>query len=194
MVECLHRKNLGPSGELPLFFLQYFTEHFFWKILPENGLLWSVILSKIVDAVTLLAGPIAEKHGCDLWDVEYVKEVGGWYLRLYIDRADGISISHCEAVSRDMDVILDEREDLIPGSYTFEVSSAGAERRLRRPSDFERFAGHLVEVKLYKSRNGQKTFIGNLAGWADGGVEIDVSGHKHSFLKAEIANVRLRIM
>jgi len=150
-------------------------------------------MSKIVDAVTSLAAPVAEKHGCELWDVEYVKEAGGWYLRIYIDRKDGISISHCEMVSRDMDTILDEREDLIPGSYTFEVSSAGAERRLRRPSDFERFAGHLVEVKLYKSKNGQKSFLGNLTGWADGGVEIDVSGKHHSFEKVEVASVRLRI-
>jgi len=150
-------------------------------------------MSKIVDAVTSLAGPVAEKHGCELWDVEYVKEAGGWYLRVYIDRADGISISDCEAVSRELDPLLDEREDLIPGSYTFEVSSAGAERRLRRPSDFERFSGHLVEVRLYKSKNGQKTFLGKLTGWAEGGVEINVAGQAYSFDKAEIASVRLRI-
>jgi len=150
-------------------------------------------MSKITDAVTSLAGPIAEKHGCELWDVEYVKEAGGWYLRVYIDRTDGISISDCEAVSRELDPILDERDDLIPGSYTFEVSSAGAERRLRRPSDFERFSGHLVEVKLYKPKNGQKTYLGNLTGWADGGVVIDVAGKPFSFEKAEIASVRLRI-
>ena len=150
-------------------------------------------MSKIIDAVTALAAPIAEKHGCQLWDVEYVKEAGGWFLRVYIDKPDGISIDHCEAVSRELDPILDEKEDLIPGSYTFEVSSAGAERRLRRPSDFERFAGCLVEVKLYKSKDGQKTFLGNLAGWQDGGVEIDVSGRRHSFTKSEVAGVRLRI-
>ena len=151
-------------------------------------------MSKIVETVKALAGPIVEKNGCELWDVEYVKEVGGWCLRIYIDRPDGVSIGLCEAVSREMDPILDEREDMIPGSYTFEVSSAGAERRLRRPSDFERFAGHLVEVKLYKSKNGQKTFLGNLTGWADGGVEIEAAGQRHSFEKAEIASVRLRLM
>ena len=150
-------------------------------------------MSKVTDAVIALAGPIAQKHGCELWDVEYVKEAGGWYLRVYIDRADGISISHCEAVSQELDPILDEREDLIPGSYTFEVSSAGAERWLRGPSDFERFAGRLVEVKLYKSRDGQKSFLGNLAGWHDTGVELDISGECHSFMKSEVAGVRLRI-
>jgi len=151
-------------------------------------------MSRIVDAVVALAAPIAERNGCDLWDVEYVKEAGGWYLRVYIDRPEGISLSHCEAVSRELDPVLDEREDLFPGNYTFEVSSAGAERHLRRPSDFERFMGHLVEVKLYKSRNGQKVFIGNLAGWADGAVEIDVPGQRIRFEKPEMASVRLKLM
>jgi len=150
-------------------------------------------MSKIIETVTALAGSIVEKHDCELWDVEYVKEAGTWYLRVYIDRREGVSISHCEAVNRELDIILDEHEDLIPGSYTFEVSSAGVERRLRRPSDFERFIGHLVEVKLYKSRDGQKVFIGNLAGSADGGVQLDIAGQRFSFEKTEIANVRLRI-
>jgi len=150
-------------------------------------------MSKITDAVALLAAPIAEKNGCELWDVEYLKEAGGWYLRVYIDRLDGISISHCESVSRELDPLLDEREDLIPGSYTFEVSSAGAERRLKRQSDFERFMGHFIEVRLYKPKDGQKIYFGDLAGFADGVVEIETSGQRRSFEKAEIANVRLRI-
>ena len=150
-------------------------------------------MSKIIDTVTALASPIAKKHGCELWDVEYVKEAGSWFLRVYIDRPDGVSTVHCEAVSRELDPILDERDDLFPGSYTFEVSSAGAERRLSRPSDFERFIGHLVEVKLYKSRNGQKVFLGTLAGTANGGASLDIEGHRHSFEKEELASVRLRI-
>ena len=150
-------------------------------------------MNKIIDTITALAGPIAEKHGCELWDVEYVKEAGVWYLRIYIDRPEGVSISHCEAVSRELDPILDLNENLIPGSYTFEVSSAGAERRLRRQSDFERFTGHLVELKLYKSMNGQKAFTGNLALCHDGDVELDISGQRQCFKKADIAGVWLRI-
>ena len=150
-------------------------------------------MSKITDAVTAIAGPIVEKHGCELWDVEYVKEAGNWYLRVYIDRMEGVSIDHCEAVSRDIEVILDENDDLIPGSYTFEVSSAGVERQLRRPSDFERFAGHFVEVKLYKAKSGQKIFFGNLAGWREDGIELDISGQRVSFAKPEVAGVWLRL-
>ena len=150
-------------------------------------------MSKIIEVITTLADPIVRENGCELWSVEYVKEAGNWYLRVYIDHPDGISIDHCEAVSRGLDPLIDEREDLIPGSYTFEVSSAGAERWLRGPSDFERFAGRLVEVKLYKSKNGQKAFLGNLAAWRDDGVEIDISGESCYFDKAEIAGVRLRL-
>ena len=151
-------------------------------------------MSKITDIVTALAEPIVQKQGCELWNVEYVKEAGEWYLRVYIDRPDGISIDLCEAVSRDLDPILDEREDLIPGSYTFEVSSAGAERWLRGPSDFERFSQSFVEVKLYKSKNGQKAYQGTLAGWDDSGVRLDISGETHSFAKSEVAGVRLRLI
>ena len=150
-------------------------------------------MSKIVDAVKEIAAALVEKLDCALWDVEYVKEAGGWVLRVYIDRPDGVSIDHCEAVSRELDPILDEHENLIPGSYTFEVSSAGAERRLRRPSDFERFTGHLVEVKLYKPKNGQKTYVGTLSGWQNGVIELDISGRRYSFDRSEIADVRLRI-
>jgi len=151
-------------------------------------------MSKIIDAITVLAEPIAQKNDCTLWDVEYVKELSGWVLRIYIDRPNGISIEHCEAISRDLDPILDENEDIIPGSYTFEVSSAGAERQLKRPSDFEQFLGHFVEVKLYKSRDGQKVFLGNLKNYLPGGtIEIEIADRLHTFEKAEIANVRLRI-
>ena len=89
-------------------------------------------MSKITETVTALAAPVAAKHGCELWDVEYIKEAGIWYLRIYIDREDGVSINHCEAVSRELDALLDGHEDLFPGSYTFEVSSAGASKAKRK--------------------------------------------------------------
>ena len=150
-------------------------------------------MSKIVDIVKSFAAPAAEKYDCELWDVEYVKEAGNWFLRVYIDRSGGVSINHCEDVSRDLNPLLDEHESIFPDGYTFEVSSAGAERRLRGPSDYERFTGSLAEVKLYKSRGGQKSFIGSIAGTDGGGIALDISGERHSFEKAEIASVRLRI-
>lgn len=149
-------------------------------------------MSKITDRVWGLAEPIVKEQGCELWDVEYVKEAGGWYLRLYIDKTDGVSINDCEAVSRAFDPILDE-EDPIPTSYVFEVSSAGAERQLKRPQDFERFMGSFVEVKLYKPVDGNKVYTGDLSAYNDGDVEILVNGNPKSFEKAVVASVRLRI-
>ncbi len=150
-------------------------------------------MSKITERVWKLAEPIVKEAGCEIWDVEYVREGGVWYLRLYIDKDGGVSINDCEAVSRAFDPVLDA-EDPIPGSYTFEVSSAGAERALKRPEDFERFMGSKVEVRLYRPKDGAKEFVGTLEGYGDGDVEININGNKVKFEKAEVANVRLRIV
>ena len=149
-------------------------------------------MKKITDIITALAKPVVNKHGCELWDVEYVKEAGNWFLRVYIDHEDGVTIEQCEAVSRELDPIIDAR-DPIAESYTFEVSSAGAERRLKRPSDFEKFIGHLVSVRLYKAKDGQKEFVGTLTGNDDAFFEISISGTVYQFPKSEVANVHLRI-
>ena len=149
-------------------------------------------MSKITDTVWTLAEPIAREHGCEIWDVEYVKEAGGRFLRVYLDREGGISIEHCEAVSRALDPILDEK-DPIPDSYTFEVSSAGAERALKRPSDFERFMGSLCEVKLYRAVDKKKEYVGHLKGYVGGAVTLEIGGREITFPPEDVANVRLRI-
>ena len=108
-------------------------------------------MAKVTDTVAQLALPYVEAAGCTLWDVEYVKEAGEWFLRVYIDKADGISIEDCEAVSRPLSDKLDEA-DPIEGSYTFEVSSAGADRVLKKPEHFAQFQGAEVEVRLYRAK------------------------------------------
>ena len=151
-------------------------------------------MNKIAQRVYDLALPLAREQGLELWDVEYVKEAGEWYLRVYIDKLEGyVGIDDCEAFSRAFDPILDA-EDPIEGSYTFEVSSAGAERELKRPSDFERFLGSNVEVKLYQARDGRKQFIGILKNYENGDVTIDSAGTELSFPAASVALVRLRII
>ena len=122
---------------------------------------------KITDQVRLLAEPVVAEKNCELWDVEYVREGSTWFLRIYIDKDGGVDITDCEAVSRAMDPILDEA-DPIPDSYTFEVCSAGLERTLKRPGDFERFMGADVLVRLYRPRSGAKEFAGVLTGYQDG--------------------------
>lgn len=86
---------------------------------------------KVTERVWAFAEPVVEGLGCKIWDVEYVREGGEWFLRIYIDKDGGVGIDDCEAVSRALDPILD-REDPIPDSYNFEVSSAGCERTLKR--------------------------------------------------------------
>ncbi|MGM9521235.1 MAG: ribosome maturation factor RimP [Oscillospiraceae bacterium] len=149
-------------------------------------------MSKITDIVTELAAPVVERNGCELWDVEYVREAGTWFLRVYIDKEGGVSINDCEAVSRELDPILDEA-DPIAESYTFEVSSAGAERQLRRPSDFGRFMGSFCCVKLYSAKDGSKEHLGYLCGYEDGAVTISAGDKEKRFEKSEIASVHLRI-
>ena len=147
---------------------------------------------KITEQVWRLAEPLVQANGCSLWDVEYVREGGEWFLRLYIEKDGGVNINDCAAISRAVDPVLDE-EDPIPESYRFEVCSAGLERTLKRPSDFERFMGSPVLVKLYRPRNGQKEFAGVLSGYEDGNVTVTLPGKTLTLEKSEIALVRLRV-
>ena len=147
---------------------------------------------KITDRVRAFAEPVAASHGCSLWDVEYVREGGEWFLRLYIDKQGGVNINDCEAISREMDPILD-REDPIEGSYRFEVCSAGLERVLKRPSDFEAFLGSDILVKLYRPVNGMKEYPCVLKAYGDEGVTVEYRGSELTFPKAQVAMVRLRV-
>ena len=149
-------------------------------------------MKKITELTAELAAPAIAEAGCTLWDVEYVKEAGTWYLRVLLDKEGGVDILDCEKVSRALSDLLDEA-DPIEGSYTLEVSSAGAERPLKRPGDFERFMGSPVTVKLYKARNGRKEFAGTLAGYDNGDVTVTVGNAAMTFGKDEVALCRLRI-
>ena len=151
-------------------------------------------MKKITELTAELAAPAIAAAGCTLWDVEYVKEAGEWFLRVYIDKADGVSIEDCEAVSRPLSDNLHEA-DPIEGSYTLEVGSAGAERALKRPSDFQQFLGSPVLVKLYRAREGRKEFAGYLKGYdeATGDVTVTVGSQDLVFPKKETALIRLRV-
>lgn len=149
-------------------------------------------MSKITDKVTQLALPVVEQEGCTLWDVEYVREAGTWYLRVYIDKDGGVGIEDCERISRALDPILDEA-DPIPDSYVFEVGSAGIERELKRPTDFERYMGSEVELRLYQPYEGSKVFVGRLSAYNDGTVTIAFGDRELSFTKAQTAQVRLHV-
>ena len=145
---------------------------------------------KITQQVWELAQPVVEGFGLKLWDVEYVREGADWFLRIYIDKDSPVDISDCEKVSRAMDPILD-REDPIPDSYNFEVCSAGCERVLKRPGDFQQFLGSPVLVKLYRPRDGRKEYVGVLKGHENGTTILEVDGKQMEFTPEETALVRL---
>ncbi len=147
---------------------------------------------KVTEVVAAFAEPIVKQHGCELWDVEYVREGSEYFLRLYLDKEGGVDINDCEAISRAVDPILDEK-DPIQGSYHFEVCSAGLERALKRPSDFERFLGSNITVKLYRPRNGLKEIPCILTGYEDGKVTVTAGREVITFEKSEVALVRLRV-
>ena len=149
-------------------------------------------MSRITERVSELARPHVEAEGCSLWDVEYVREAGTWYLRIFIDKEGGVSIDDCERISRRLDPVLDE-EDPIPESYVFEVGSAGADRELKRPQDFERYMGSQVDVRLYQPVEGSKLYVGVLAGYEDGCVSIECGKQRRSFEKGQVAQVRLHV-
>ena len=147
---------------------------------------------KVTEIVESFAKPIVEAHGCTLWDVEYVREGSERFLRLYLDKEGGVDITDCEAISRAVDPILDEK-DPIPESYHFEVCSAGLERALKRPEDFARFMGSAIMVKLYHPRNGLKEIPGILRGYEEGKVTVEAGKESITFEKSEVALVRLRV-
>ena len=147
---------------------------------------------KVTELVAEFARPIVEAHGCELWDVEYVREGSDYFLRLYLDKEGGVNIDDCEAVSRAVDPILDEK-DPIPGSHHFEVCSAGLERVLKRPSDFQRFLGSPITVKLYRPRNGLKEIPCVLKEYDAGKLTVEAGKETITFEKSEVAQVRLRV-
>ena len=147
---------------------------------------------KVTEIVSQIAQPVVEAHGCELWDVEYVREGDQRFLRLYLDKEGGVDITDCEAISRAVDPLLDEA-DPIAESYHFEVCSAGLERALKRPSDFEKFMGSNITVKLYRPRNGLKEIPCVLTGYEDGKVTVEAGKETITFEKSQVALVRLRV-
>lgn len=145
---------------------------------------------KTEDIVREMTEPIVEFLGLELIDIEYIKEGGAWFLRIFIDKPEGITHDDCQAVSERVGVILDEK-DPIPQSYILEVSSPGIERPLKKAADFERFRGHKVRASTFSPVNGQKEFIGELVGLEDGHVVINVKNQSVSLPMEYVARVRL---
>jgi ribosome maturation factor RimP len=134
-----------------------------------------------------LLAPILESSGLSLWDLEFQKKGPKWLLRVYIDReSGGVTLDDCEAVSRDLGTALDI-EDIIPHSYTLEVSSPGLDRALSRPEHFVRFTGSDIIVKTYQPINGQKVFHGKLLSMAEDAIKVGIE--KGIVLEIPLTNI-----
>ena len=148
---------------------------------------------KITQQVWEFSEPVVQAHGCSLWDVEYIREGGEWFLRLYIDKEGGITVNDCEAVAREMNEILD-REDFVEDSYVFEVSSPGLGRPLKKEKDYVRNMGKEIEIRTYRAIDRCKEFTGILKAYDDTSVTIaDENDKETTFLKTDIALIRQAI-
>jgi ribosome maturation factor RimP len=133
----------------------------------------------------------AHSAGVEVVDVEW--KVGKQrFLRVFIDKPEGVSHRDCQAVSEQLGVLLDV-EDLVPGSqhYVLEVSSPGLDRKLTKASEFERFAGRLARISTNEPVENSKFFEGRLAGLSEGHVKIEVQGRMIALPLASIRKANL---
>ena len=137
--------------------------------------------------------PLVEAQRFELVDVEYVKEAGNWYLRVYIDKEGGITVDDCELISRAFSDLLDEA-DFIEDSYILEVSSPGLGRPLKKEKDYARSMGKELEIRTYRPIDKQKEFYGILLAYDNNSVTIQEQDKtRRTFEKKEIALIRLAI-
>lgn len=152
------------------------------------------IINKVEE---LLKEPLAEKE-LEIYRTEYRKEGPDQVLRVFLDKTEGseteyVSIEECEYVTRFLSDELD-KADLIDKKYNLEVSSPGLDRELIRESDFTRFSGRAVEVKLYEAINGSKQIEGELLGKENGVISIDVDGSTVEIPESKVAKINLAVI
>ncbi len=147
---------------------------------------------EIENKTEALLRPIAETNEVRIYDVEFVKEAGEWYLRAYIDRDGGVDINKCVDVSHALSDALDEH-DFIEEAYTLEVSSPGLGRQLKKDRHFENSMGQEVDIKLYKAIDGTKEFTGKLVGFDSETVTIQMPDGEKTFQRKEAASVKLTL-
>jgi ribosome maturation factor RimP len=143
-----------------------------------------------VEMIRAMAERVARSEGLYLVDVELKGGRSNPLLRVYIDKTGGVSHTDCQLVSEQLSAMLDV-EDPFPGSYMLEVSSPGLDRELRKPSDFEHFAGRRARLVLREPVNGQSVVEGRLAGWEAGRVLIDTGEERREFELSALSKVRL---
>ena len=149
--------------------------------------------SEIEQHCTELVTPIINDNNYELVDVEYVKEGSDYYLRVYADKENGITIDDCVFISRALEEKLDEANKL-DTPYILEVSSPGLTRPLKKENDFKRSVGKLVEIKLYKALDGKKEYCGVLESYTDDSITIMEDDKEHREIEIQrsaVSSIRL---
>ena len=142
------------------------------------------------EELTRLLEPAIERLGYELCDLEV--KLGGrdGYLRVFIDKPEGIALEDCEVVSRQVSAMLDV-EDPLPGNYSLEVSSPGLDRRLSKPAHFQQFLGKEVKIKLRFPQDGRRNFRGPIVAADEENVEVEVDGETYKLPIKTIELARL---
>ena len=148
-------------------------------------------MKKVTETVRELALPVVEGQGCKLWDVEYVREAGQWYLRIYIDKDGGVSIDDCVDLTHAVTKPLDEA-DPISQSYMLEVSSPGVERELTKDSHFEKYIGSPVMLRSIRPIDGVRDFNGKMVDYKDKKITLRLEDDSEiTFDKKDTSYVKL---
>ena len=183
-------------GTLPLTFLLVLAE-FCTTYNHTNRKGNDLFMASAVSIVTNIAKPVAEEMGLELWDVRFEKEGATWYLRVFLDSENSVTIDELETASRKIDKLLDE-VDPIEQSYVLELSSPGLMRDLVKTEHFQKFMGFPVDIRFYKAIDGVKDFTGILTYADDEKVTVTLEaetenedGTEMSFARKEAAFVRL---
>jgi len=159
-----------------------------------------VAATDVVGQVRAIASRVAASFGLEIFDVQFRREAPGMVLRVRIDRPgagasaeESVSVEDCAHVSRDLSAILDV-EDVVPGTYTLEVSSPGLDRPLTRPDDYRRFAGRRAKLVMREAVDGQTFFKGTLGGVEEGHVLIAAEDQRtHRVPLAVITRANLEV-
>jgi ribosome maturation factor RimP len=140
-----------------------------------------------LDKIREMAERVATSEGLHLVDVELKGGASNPLLRVYIDKASGVSHADCQTVSEQLSAMLDV-EDPFPGRYVLEVSSPGLDRKLTKPSDFTYFAGRRARLVLKQAVGDQNVMEGRLAGFENGRVRLDRG--ENGLQELDLANIR----
>lgn len=145
------------------------------------------VLSKIEE----IAQRVAASEGLEVVEVELKGGGKNQFLRISIDKPEGVSHADCELISQQVGTILDV-EDLVPGSYTLEVSSPGVERKLLKARDYERFQGKKARLTLRQPVENQRHWEGVLAGFSEGIISLEANGKTIRFPLEQVEKANLK--